>query len=165
MDYICFDIETTGLNPLQDRITAIGLRSKYAELAIIEEDEKKLLEDFWKVATKNYPFVRLVGFNCLGFDMPFIIIRSFKLGIKVVDVRGKVIDLRLVLSQGNKYQQGKLDDYVQLIGLKTKYNGYNGADAIKLWETKNIMELEKYVLSDVEITFGVYERVKEVGLL
>lgn len=165
MDYICFDIETTGLNPLQDRITAIGLRSKDAELAIIEEDEKKLLEYFWKAAANNYPYVRLVGFNCYGFDMPFIIIRSFKLGVKVVDVRGKVIDLRFVLSQGNKYQQGKLEDYAKLIGLKSKYNGYNGADAIKLWETKNILELEKYVLSDVEITFGIYERVKEVGLL
>lgn len=165
MDYICFDIETTGLNPLQDRITAIGLRNKDAELAIIEEDEKKLIEDFWKAAAKNYPYVRLVGFNCFSFDMPFIIIRSFKLGIKVVDVRGKIIDLRLVLSQGNKYQQGKLDDYAKLIGLKSKYNGYDGADAIKLWETKNILELEKYVLSDVEITFGIYERVKEVGLL
>jgi len=165
MNFICFDIETTGLDPIKDRITAIGVKNCYREEALIDKDEKFILEEFWKMIAKKYPYFRLVGFNCLSFDMPFILIRSFKHGVKVFDVRGKVIDLRFVLSHGNRYQQGKLEDYATLIGLDTKYNGYDGADAIKLWKNKQLMELEKYVLSDVQITYGIYKRVKEVGLL
>jgi len=97
--------------------------------------------------------------------MPFILIRSFKHGVKVFDIRGKVIDLRYVLSHGNKYQQGKLGEYAEMIGLKAKYNGYNGGDAVKLWEANNLSELREYVLNDVQITFGVYQRLKDVGLL
>jgi len=153
------------LDPIKDRITVIGVKNNYREEALIDNDEKVILKEFWKMIARRYPYFRLVGFNCLGFDMPFILIRSFKHGVKVFDVRGKVIDLRFVLSHGNKYQQGKLDDYAALIGLETKFNGYDGADAIKLWENKQLMELEKYVLNDVQITYGIHKRVKEVGLI
>lgn len=165
MEHVIFDIETTGLNPVKDRITAIGVKNGFGEDALIDKDEKYILEEFWKMVRRKYPYLRLVGFNCLSFDIPFILIRSFKHGVKVFDIRGKVIDLRYVLSHGNRYQQGKLEEYAKLIGLSTKYNGYNGSDAVKLWEANKLNELREYVLSDVKITFGVYQRVKEVGLL
>lgn len=165
METICFDIETTGLNPIQDRITAIGIKTSGMETAIIDEDERNILEKFWELVGWKYPYIRLVGFNCQGFDMPFIIIRSFKHFVKVSDVRGKVIDLRLVLSHGNRYQQGKMEEYAALIGLKGKHNGYDGSDAIRLWKEDELEELRKYVLSDVRATYGIYERVKGVGLI
>lgn len=165
MDFICFDIETTGLDPIKDRITAIGMKSSRKEDALIGVDEKLILEKFWGMVQGKYPCLRLIGFNCLSFDMPFILIRSFKHGVKVLDVRGKVIDLRLVLSHGNRYQQGKLEDYAALIGLKGKHNGYGGSDAIRLWDNNQLSELRDYVLSDVQITYGIYKRMKEVRLI
>lgn len=165
MENICFDIETTGLDPIRDRITAIGVRNEHGEDALIDKDEKRMLEAFWKMVGRKYPYLRLIGFNCLSFDMPFIIIRSFKHNVKVLDIRGKVVDLRFVLSHGNRYQKGKLEEYAEIIGLDTKYNGYDGSDAIKLWESGQLEELKRYVLSDVQITYGIYERIKGVGLL
>lgn len=165
MENVIFDIETDGLNPITNRITAIGVKNGFGEDALIDKDEKYILEEFWAMVRRKYPYLKLVGFNCLSFDIPFILIRSFKHGVKTLDIRGKVIDLRLILSHGNKYQQGKLGEYAEMIGLKTKYNGYNGGDAIKLWETNNLIELREYVLNDVQITFGIHQRIKEVGLL
>ena len=61
--------------------------------------------------------------------------------------------------------EGKLDEYAKLIGLNTKINGWNGSDAIRLWNENKLNDLKEYVLSDVQITFGIFKRVKEVGLL
>lgn len=165
---IIFDIETTGLDPLRDRIICIASKLNGKEEAIINADEKVILEKFWnsikEIKTKDLGF-RLIGFNCWSFDLPFLIIRSFKHGVNIVDTRGKVIDLRHLLSYGNKYQNGKLSDYAELIGLEQKYNGYNGSDMKKLFEDGKLAEIEKYALSDIKITFGIYERALEIGLI
>jgi len=82
---LCFDIETSGLDPLKDRITAIGVSNCFGTDAIIDKDEKHILEEFWKGIKSRYPYVRLIGFNCWSFDMPFIIIRSLKHNVKIFD--------------------------------------------------------------------------------
>ena len=48
MKYIIYDIETTGLTPLKDRIVSIGIKTKEDERILINNDEKKLIQDFWK---------------------------------------------------------------------------------------------------------------------
>ena len=165
---LIFDIETTGLNPLIDRIICIALKSNGKELIIIDSNEKVILEKFWnyvrEIKIKDLGF-RLIGFNCWSFDLPFLIIRSFKHGVNVVDTSGKVIDLRYLLSYGNKYQNGKLSDYAELIGLEQKYNGYDGSDMKRLFEEDKFAEIEKYALSDIKITFGIYKRALEIGLI
>ncbi|KKU13155.1 MAG: hypothetical protein UX17_C0026G0009 [Parcubacteria group bacterium GW2011_GWC2_45_7] len=82
-----------------------------------------------------------------------------------LDTSGKVIDLRYLLSYGNKYQNGKLSDYAELIGLEQKYNGYDGSDMKRLFEEDKFAEIEKYALSDIKITFGIYKRALEIGLI
>jgi len=165
MEEVCFDIETTGLDPFSSRITAIATSNGFGTDAIVDKDEKFILEKFWEGVKRKYPFIRLVGFNCQGFDMPFLIIRSLKHNIRVSDLNGKIIDLREVLSNGNKYQKGKLDDYAKLIGIGQKYKGYSGFEAIRLWNENKLEELKEYVLNDVEMTHNLYKRMKETGIV
>tara|TARA_Y100000310_G_scaffold268793_1_gene281583 strand:+ start:15438 stop:15947 length:510 start_codon:yes stop_codon:yes gene_type:complete len=165
---IVFDIETTGLDPLKDRIIAIGVKIGVSETAIIHNNEKKILEEFWncvKGVKKSNNSFRLIGFNSNTFDIPFILIRSFKHNVKIEDVRGRTIDLRYLLSYGNRYQNGKLSDYAELIDLEQKYNGYDGSDMPLLWEQGKIDEIQKYVLLDIKITNAVFKRAQEIGLV
>lgn len=165
MEAMCFDIETTGLSPLNSRITAIGVSNGFGTDAIVDQDEKFILEKFWEGIKRKHPYIRLIGFNCQSFDLPFLIIRSLKHNVKVFDMRNRIIDLRDVLSNGNKYQKGKLNDYAKLIGTSTKFNGYSGYEAIRLWNENKLDELREYVLTDVEITHKLYDRMKEIGLV
>ena len=84
MDYVCFDIETTGLDPIKDRITAIAVMNGFGADALVDKDEKRMLEELWAMLGRKMPYFRLVGFNCMSFDVPFILVRSFKHNVKVL---------------------------------------------------------------------------------
>lgn len=163
MEYVCFDLETTGLNPLVDRITTIGIKTDKEELVLINEDESKLLTDFWDLL-KNKDFV-LVGFNSYRFDIPFLYIRSLKHQVNLINLKGKQIDLRLIFTNWNHYAKGKLEDYTEMIDYELKYNNLHGCDAPRLWEEKKYDELKKYVLQDARMTHAVFNRARKVGLI
>jgi uncharacterized protein YprB with RNaseH-like and TPR domain len=97
---VVMDIETAALSPgdakgaldaLTGRIVCIGLRldsgTQITELAISDEDESAILRGFWDaIAPKDV----LVGHNILGFDIPFVLQRSW-----IHDIRpSRHLDLR-----------------------------------------------------------------------
>jgi DNA polymerase elongation subunit (family B) len=76
------DIETLGLDPELDRIVLIGLYNEKGEQRIIqEEDEAYMLRRFIKILENKKPDI-LTGFNCIEFDIKFIIHRCRLHGIK-----------------------------------------------------------------------------------
>jgi uncharacterized protein YprB with RNaseH-like and TPR domain len=161
---LVFDIETTGLSPFDDRVTVIGLRVDDTDYTFINEDEEVMLREFWSF-TELFLRWKLVGFNIYAFDIPFLVARSFKYGIRIPDLKYRVVDLRLMLSFGNKYAKGKLEDFARLLCVPAKLNGLTGAEAISLWHDGNYDDLKSYVLQDVNITAQIFERCLEVGLL
>lgn len=168
MKDIIVDLETLDLNPVNSdsRIVAIGVRCGKYENVLMHRNERILLKKFFALPFFQERF-RLIGFNSFSFDFPYLIIRSFKYGLKIPDIRGKTIDLRYVLSYGNKMQKGKLIDYGQLIlgELGNKYQDLNGDAIYGLWKSGRHDLIKEYCLQDTRITYTIYERLKYMGIL
>ena len=73
--YLIFK-QTNTLNPIFSRIIVIGTAEPgKAPKQFYGENEKKILEDFWKEMADRNP-VKFITFNGYGFDIPFIYVRS-----------------------------------------------------------------------------------------
>jgi DNA polymerase, archaea type len=69
------DIETTGLDPLVDRVLMVGLMSQTGEKVIITDpDERVILTNTIDYLKANKPDC-LIGHNLINFDLPFVATR------------------------------------------------------------------------------------------
>jgi uncharacterized protein YprB with RNaseH-like and TPR domain len=170
---LILDIETTGLNPLYDRITCIGvMREDDKEVTCFYgEDEKKLLQEFWKYIENCFgllspqwidPPFKVVGFNIIKFDCRFIHIRSMVNNVKAtLKLKKYYLDLQYELAYFNP-PYGTLADYLQTIG-ETK-NG-NGTHAIELYRSGDWKHLVEYCKNDVLVTKKLFERCQDAGII
>ena len=181
-DYFVVDIETCPielegyfeledeeqikkLNPIDSKIVAIGVRCDN-ENKILMGDEKEILTKFWeefrKLKMENNV---LVGFGINNFDIPFIVSRSFILGVEIVPFSLKsILDLREKI---NAYRYGKtrgrLKDYGRLLGLDVL--DIDGGDVAGLCRDSNFEKLKEYLAKDLEITEVLFRRAKETGII
>ena len=79
-----FDIETNGLDPLpeENRVLLIAVSDNRGLLELLEGDEKEILEQFVQLLTERDPDV-IEGHNVFGFDLPFIIARAQRHGVRL----------------------------------------------------------------------------------
>ncbi len=79
-----FDLETMGLNPEPDenKILMIAVSDNRGLVDIIEGDEKEILERFVALVNDRDPDV-LEGHNVYGFDLPYLLTRAEKLGVRL----------------------------------------------------------------------------------
>ena len=96
--YVCLDIETAGLDPKNDRIYLIGLKSKKSSNCITDPDEAVMIKKLFAVIdaiTKTHS-IMLIGHNIMVFDLPFIMMRAMKHKIpcpfKYRTIRGTRLD-------------------------------------------------------------------------
>ena len=168
--HLIFDVDTKGersttkgLEPLRTRVTLISVKSNDFERIITSPDEKEILEEFWGlVRSKDYV---LVGFNCHAFDIPVLYIRSLVNGVKVVNLKGRCIDLRQVLSNDMPKIKGTLDEYGTQIGYPFSMSGFSKSNLGIHWKGNRIPELTERLIEDARLTFALFKRVKEAGLL
>lgn len=165
MEQICYDIETTGLDPFTDRITAIGIVTDKEDLVITDKDEKKMIEFFWNYLKQfQLDGFKIIGFNNQTFDDVFIKLRSMKHNVKVIDLKYKSLDIRRIVF-GYTKSKGKLEDFSKLIGYEPKYNGWSGKQIPLLWKNGNLDDLKEYVIQDAKMTWYIFKRIKELGML
>jgi predicted PolB exonuclease-like 3'-5' exonuclease len=101
------------------RIVALGTLTESASeptvhLARDEQDERELLAGFWPLVTKTgFSRPTLVGFNCLGYDLPLMLRRSLYLGIQAPRF------------QMGKYRHDGIDDLMLTLSFDgaVKYRG------------------------------------------
>ncbi|MBU0953342.1 MAG: hypothetical protein KKA90_02900 [Nanoarchaeota archaeon] len=152
-------IETTTLEPFEKdaRIVSIGIKDTQTGDVIIlaEQDERFLLEQFWKQVTD-----RVIGFN-FDFDYRWLIVRSLKHQVPVQQL--VVTDLRTVLGLGKKFAPGKLEEFAELIGEGREK--FHSREIPILWKLGKLEEIKSFNQADLELIEKLYERMKVIGLL
>lgn len=122
---------------LEDSLEYSGTRPKYDGWWFSSEQD--LLEAAWRELNRAD---KIVGWNLLGFDLPFMVRRSWILGVKVphglfnplsrYPFGDRVVDLMQVYSAG-RYDDKRtsLDNALKALGLPPKTG--SGRDFPKLW--------------------------------
>lgn len=159
-----------ALSPITGRVLAIGVHG--ADVSIIGSDptdlEADILWSFWAhYCARTEPFA---GWNIHGFDLPFIIRRSWKLGVEVpAGIRdmhdrywnNRWIDLMTRFAIGQWKQFVKLDEAAKFFGVGEKPSDCGGGDFAGLWLGSQA-ERERaidYLRNDLELTASMAKRM------
>jgi len=154
--------ERAALSPVTGEVLAIGLDYGNSGQVLGRDvfSEKGMLEMFWDAVEDLEQFC---GFNIAHFDLPFLIRRSMKYGLKVPRVfinnrylTDQFIDLMLVWKCGVYDDNISLDRLARFLGVGKK-NG-NGKDFAKLWVEDRPKALE-YLRQDLALTKACAERL------
>jgi len=162
MKQIVFDIETTGLNPLNSRITCICAKVINGnEYTGSHTNEKGLIKDFLKfIAEQRLTYGDfLISANGKDFDLPFLFMRAFLNKIQLKDIewinRLKHFDILSDITD----KKISLNNLARIYGFELKSG--NGLNAIKLFEEMKLEELMNYCMDDVKLTEKVYLKYNE----
>lgn len=167
-------IERAALNAGTGQVLAIGYfkgdEQPIKKLALNENPndddcERSLLTEFWKY-TSELALARghrMVGHNIIGFDLPFLMRRSWLLGVPMPDgiMKGRYfhesfIDTMQLWSCGAYNGFIGLGDLARYLGVGEK-NG-NGADFARLFREDRVAAM-KYLKHDMMLTHAVAERL------
>jgi uncharacterized protein YprB with RNaseH-like and TPR domain len=151
--------DRAALDPLTGRVVAIGvLYPDSGEYDIIgHDDEARTLGAFWEVCRgENGRVNQMIGFNTHGFDLPFLIRRSWKHGVEVpYGIRrgrfwgDEMVDLRELWQLGDRQARGSLDSIAKHLGVGAK-NG-DGKAFAELWRSDR-KQAEAYLHNDLKLT-------------
>lgn len=152
-------LERAALDATTGRVLCIGVLIEGQFSFFANDDEKALLEAWWTSMRLDDGQIQYVGFFITGFDLPFLIRRSWKLGVKVP--RGlrqgrywdrSIVDLMDVWNLGDYKGRISLDTLSKFLGVGEK-NG-KGAEFAGLWATDR-QKAMKYLMNDLELTARV----------
>ena len=178
--YICYDLESCGLNPLVDQITCICARSsdgeRFIDHAEDESDEGRLIHHFieWLITHNSYK--TLLTFNGIDFDNQFLAIRAGITGNEndfmdlIETMRNRVQTDLCQLT----YPKISLNNMAMLYGEKKMYisgkiaitmfkNAVKEREQGRVKESDNLFrQLEEYCMSDVVLTEKLYLKMRDI---
>jgi DNA polymerase elongation subunit (family B) len=162
---LVYDICTTGLEPIKDRIIGITCKTKTEEVIITESDEKQIILRFLTyIQRRNIDAV--VGFNNNNFDNIFLRVRALKYASPMYILRRiQFIDMRKIIFNGYEFKKGKLKDFQELFEIEYAESRYTKSDMSVLWDTPDAESLKDFLMQDVRFTWRLYLRAMEVGLI
>lgn len=140
----CF-IDRAALDPATGRVVAVGIYGIHAdEFLPLVDHEEVLLSKFWSFVESKRPLQpQFVGVNILGFDLPFLVKRSWMLDVPVpqfvADISAKwcnwhpmFMDLRLIWQLGDRQARSSFDHIGKCLGTGGKTEGDCGKDFASL---------------------------------
>jgi hypothetical protein len=172
-DYVAKAVEKAALSAITGCVKAIGWKNVDTSAVLIFHaamlDETDLLRSFWQLHREQQAH-SLVGHNIFGFDLPFLIRRSWLLGVDVPDgIRqsggrywaSQFIDLMDRWSCGAR-DFISLDTIDRALGGQGKPDDCTGADFARMFDAGG-EEREKalaYLVNDLEMTQRVAEAMQ-----
>ena len=152
-----------ALDPDLCRIVAVGWDGDgRAESAVCEDaaQERLVLERFWQQSRG----ATLVGFNCLGFDLPVLRRRSLYLGVSAPSLSlnkyrpGNIVDLMQVLAYHGTLTYRSLGFYCMRFGVEVP-DAVTGADIGALVAAGEWRKVHDHVRADVAKTTELARRI------
>ena len=156
-------LDRAALDPDLCRVVAVGWECDgVVESAICEnaEQERGLLERFWTVSRG----ATLVGFHCLGFDLPVLLRRSLYLGVAAPCFAlnkyrpGAIVDLMQRLAYQGTLTYRSLSFYCRRFGIAVP-DAVTGADIGQLVAAGEWRPVHDHVRADVAKTVALARRV------
>lgn len=157
-------MERAALDPTISKVLAIGYVSDGKTETHIG-DERDLLAGFWfkinRLVEKQH---KLVGFNICGFDLPFLMRRSWILGVPFSNAlrRGRYWNDNYIIDLAEMWKLGVYNDHISLdrlskvLGIGQKSG--SGKDFHKLLEENPEKALE-YLKTDLDLTAKLAQRL------
>jgi hypothetical protein len=158
---LLFDLETSGLSPLSDRISCVSCKLFGAEsvVSFCGDFEGKLLQEFVDFLALVKPSM-LVGYNAWSFDVPFLRVRCMVHNIKLPKVfwdDSCLIDPYHVLRRNLR---GKQEEFACLFNLPTKGNGL---ECVSLLHKGDFVKIREHCESDIRVLEEIYSRMVKSG--
>jgi len=163
-------IDKAALSAMTGQILAIGYKGTNGS-RIASNDETSILEDFWSGQRQaRHKGIKWIGHNIFGFDLPFIIQRSWYHNLavpqEIIDecnrYRSKLfVDTMHDWSLGQRSQFVKLDALAKFFGIPGKPDDITGADFARLFHGTNEERTQAldYLHNDLEMTWAVTQRL------
>ncbi len=162
MKYI-LDIETTGLDPLNDEVTAIGIKPVGKKPIIFIRDsnntEGDILHAFSEWLPPMLSAAKFITHNGISFDFPFLLIRGYVYDIDLREL--KMHDNMDTMKITSRWIS--LNDMAKILNVEQKSG--KGSFAPKLFKEGRINELRRYLEQDLKVTENVYLKLKELKTL
>ena len=158
--------ESAALHAEYGQVVSIGTILGSEEMLFITDNEATKIAGFWTQAEEaGASGYQMVGHNIFGFDLPFLVRRSYTLGIKppgfLMPARGRYwgypwFDTMAAWSLGDFQSRISLDRFAKHLGLEGKSG--SGKYYYKLLE-ENPDEAIAYLRQDLKVTKAVAEKI------
>lgn len=153
-----FDIETTGLNPYTDKLVTIQVRRNQESTIwkTWELPEPLMVKHFLEYLDALPRYENLVGYNIMGFDLPFVTARLTL--NRMMDetnhtrlYRRKWFDLYHYLGADFR----SVDYWLERLGVR-RTCPYTGKDIPSLFGSAEYDKIEQHAIEDLELCQRLY---------
>jgi 3'-5' exonuclease len=160
--------EKCALSAITGKVLAIGWRwgESEDEMTILTGEEKLMLQNFWTMYDDYISTGHTIcGHNLMFFDLPFLVRRSLKYGIKPLwdskdryhlQIKDTMLEWGMEDSFAKKYIS--LDKLARYFGVGVKTG--SGADFAKLFnDPKTKQQALDYLSNDLDMTLKVAKKI------
>ena len=161
-------IEKAALDPDHGKIIAIAIKEDDGEIVpkvigVDVENEIQLINWFWRKFAEHRSYS--CGYNILGFDLPYLLRRSFALNIKLPEQAPilaryrttPILDLMAVFYNWERATKG-LKWICKRYGIVNDLPDFDGSEVANM----GLDSVRMYVANDVYLVYELWKRMKGV---